>query len=217
MKKILLLEDNPDIVEGLCEYFKDTKFRLMAAESIREARKLLGETDDFKLAVLDIILPDGNGMSFFREDIQPKGIPAIFLTAKDTEDDIVEGLCFGAEDYVSKPFSVRELSARIERVIRRNEGDGEIIVENSVYDMVRKELKVDGKPIRLTPLELKLTDVLYGKKGTVISRELLIDYIWDWTGNDVDDHTVTVYINRIKKKMGADIIKTVKGIGYIVG
>ena len=137
-----------------------------------------------------------------------------FLTAKDEEDDIVRGLNVGAEDYITKPFSTRELMARVNKILLRSIKKSVIKIKNISYDMDKLVLKKDNIIIELTALELKLVNLLFLNINKVVSRNVILDKIWDWTGNYVDDHTVTVYFKRIREKIGTDIITTIKGIGY---
>ena len=166
------------------------------------------------LIILDITLPDGNGFDLFENVIKSLKIPTIFLTAKDEEDDIVKGLDSGAEDYITKPFSTKELLARINRVLLRNKKTSVIKVGDISFDMDKLELFNNSTKIELTALELKLVNLLFLNINKVVSRNTILDKIWEWTGNYVDDHTVTVYFKRIREKMGTDIIITIKGMGY---
>ncbi len=212
--KILLLEDNESIAAGLVYSFKKKEYEPFPAADIRQAVRLLGQHSDIALAVIDVALPDGNGFDFYKKEIKPRNIPAIFLTARDDEDDIVKGLEIGAEDYVTKPFSTKELLARVAKILMRSKQERIVCVKNVAFNMDKQELCTDGRKIELTPLELKITGLLFSNINKVITRNILLDRIWEWTGNDVDDHTVTVYMNRIRDKIGSDIIVTVKGMGY---
>lgn len=143
----------------------------------------------------------------------------IFLTARDEENDIVKGLELGAEDYITKPFSVRELVARVNRVFlrRKNDDSSSVIHAGSIsYDMDKKEATRAGQLISLSSLENRILDLLFTNHDKAVSRNAVLDCIWEATGNDVYDHTVTVYMKRIRAKLGEDVIKTVKGIGYRV-
>lgn len=119
--------------------------------------------------------------------------------------------------YITKPFSVRELKARVNRVFMRQEGKNSVSVlkaKNINYDIEKKEVKKDGEAVSLSSLELRILDLLFCNHNKAVSRDAVIDCIWEATGNDVYDHTVTVYMKRIRQKIGDDVIKTVKGIGY---
>lgn len=171
------------------------------------------------LVLLDVSLPDGNGFDFYSERLEKEKTPVIFLTARDEENDIVKGLELGAEDYITKPFSVRELVARVNRVFLRRKSDdiSSVIHARSIsYDMDKKEARRDGQVIALSSLENRILDLLFTNHDKAVSRNAVLDCIWEATGNDVYDHTVTVYMKRIRAKLGEDVIKTVKGIGYRV-
>ncbi len=212
---ILLVEDNESIVKGLEYSFDKEGFKTVSVDTIRGAREQL-ERDTPDLVVLDISLPDGNGLKLYKNFICELSIPTIFLTAVDEEETVVEGLDMGAEDYITKPFSTKELIARIKKIWARNKKETVKRVEDIEYDLEKMVVSRNGKIIELTSLELKILNLLFQNLGMVITRDTILNKIWEWTGNDVDDHTVTVYIKRIREKLGTDIIKTLKGIGYRV-
>ena len=141
-------------------------------------------------------------------------IPTIFLTAKDDEDDIVKGLEMGAEDYITKPFSVRELIARINKIVIKKKQNSILKIKDIEFDIDKMVVYKEGKEIQLTSLELKILHLLFLNLNKAVTRNYIIDKIWEWTGNDVNDNTVTVYLKRIREKLGSDIIVTIKGIGY---
>lgn len=211
---ILLVEDNKTIIKGLKYSFEKNNYNLIFKNNISDAKKFLA--DDFKLdlIILDIALPDGNGFDLFVNNIKNLNIPTIFLTVKDDEDDIVNGLNIGAEDYITKPFSTKELLARINKVLLRTKKKSTIIVKDIKFDLDKMIVYKNDKKIELTSLEIKLLSLLFTNIGKVVNRNIILDTIWDNTGNDVDDHTVTVYFKRIREKLGTDIIITVKGLGY---
>ncbi len=211
---ILLIEDNISIIKGLIYSLKKNNLNLIYKTNIKEAKEYLINNNNLNLIILDITLPDGNGFDFYQNTIKALKIPTIFLTAKDEEDDIVKGLEIGAEDYITKPFSTKELLARINKVLLRFKKISLIKVKNIVFDMDKVIVYKDNVQIELTPLELKLVSLLFNNIGKTISRVTILDKIWEWTGNYVDDHTITVYLQRIREKIGTNIIKTVKGIGY---
>ena len=225
---ILLIEDNAGIINGLKYALEKESYCFSFCTSLKDARDFIEENNvegkknnvskenakKIDLILLDIMLPDGNGVDFYNREIKKIKIPTIFLTAKDGEDDIVKGLEIGAEDYITKPFSTKELLARIKKVILRNKKENIIVSGNIKFDMYKAEVYKEGTKIELSPLELKILNLLFLKIGSVVTREVLLDKIWEWTGNDVDNHTLTVYLQRIRNKLGTDIIKTVKGVGY---
>ncbi|MCR5609455.1 MAG: response regulator transcription factor [Lachnospiraceae bacterium] len=212
--KLLLIEDNASIIHGLAYSFQSNNYDFIHATNVKDAKELLGKEKDIDVIVLDVTLPDGNGFQLYKEVIKELNIPTIFLTAKDDEDDIVNGFEIGADDYVTKPFSTKELIARVNRIIMRNSKDSTIKIKDVEYDAEKMIVYKEGKVVELTPLELKLVNLLFLNIGKVVSRNTLIDKIWEWTGNDVYDHSITVYLNRIRDKIGKDVIITVKGVGY---
>ena len=211
---ILLVEDTESIIKGLTYSFEKNNYNLTIKTTIKDSKEYLINNSDIDLIILDITLPDGNGFELFENTIKSLKIPTIFLTAKDEEDDIVEGLNVGAEDYITKPFSTKELMARVNRILLRTKKQSIIKIKDISFDMDKLVLTKDTAPIELTALELKLVNLLFNNLNKVVSRNVILDKIWDWTGNYVDDHTVTVYFKRIREKIGTDIITTIKGMGY---
>lgn len=211
---ILLVEDNISIIKGLEYSFIKNNYNLINKTNIKDTTKYLLKNSNVDLLILDITLPDGNGFDFFEETIKPLNIPTIFLTAKDEEDDIVKGLNIGAEDYITKPFSTKELLARVNKILLRIKKKSIIKIKDISFDMDKLVLYKNEKQVDLTALELKLVNLLFININKLVSRNTLLDKIWEWTGNYVDDHTVTVYFKRIREKIGTDIITTVKGLGY---
>lgn len=210
---LLLIEDNENIATGLIYAFKKNNHQLMFLTNVEDAKKFL-QTNTPALIILDVSLPDGNGFDFYENVIKEKKIPVVFLTAKDDENDIVKGLNLGAEDYMTKPFSTKELLARVDKIILRKKLTKSIKVKNITFDFDKMICFRDNEVIELSSLELKIIHLLFNHVGKVVKRATILDRIWDWTGNDVDDHTVTVYLKRIREKLETDIIITVKGIGY---
>ena len=211
---ILLVEDNLNIIKGLKYSFEKNNYNFVYKTSIKDTISYLESNPKIDLFILDITLSDGNGFDLYENNLKELGIPVIFLTAKDSEDDIVKGLTIGAEDYITKPFSTKELLARINRILIRNKKQNIIKVKDIKFDLDRMIVYKNDAVIELTSLELKLLNLLFMNINKVVSRSTILSYIWDWTGNDVDDHTVTVYFKRIREKLDTDIITTVKGIGY---
>lgn len=211
---ILLVEDNQTIIKGLKYSFEKNNYNLIYKTNIKDARKLLTDNLNLDLIILDITLPDGNGFELFENNIKKLNIPTIFLTAKDDEDDIVKGLNIGAEDYITKPFSTKELLARMNKILLRTKKKSVIIVKDIKFDTDKMIVYKNDKILELTSLEIKLLSLLFINIGKVVTRNTILDTIWDNTGNDVDDHTVTVYFKRIREKLGTNIITTVKGLGY---
>lgn len=211
--KIFLVEDNEMVAKGLIYSLEQKGYEVVHRIGAREAKEYLEEvTPD--LVILDISLPDGNGFSLYEKVIRNKKVPTIFLTAKDEEDDIVKGLEMGAEDYITKPFSTKELMARMNKILFRDKNQ-KIKVQNITFDMDKMVVCQDEEQVNLTNLELRILHQLFTNLNKVVTRNELIDKIWEWTGNDVNDNTITVYLKRIRQKLGNNnLITTVKGIGY---
>lgn len=211
---VLLIEDNESIVVGLKYSLEQEKYNVICCTNVRDTIKLLEENKQVDIAIIDISLPDGNGFDLYQDFIKEKNIPSIFLTARDSESDIIKDLELGVEDYMTKPFSVRELLVRLKRNIMKYKNQSIITVEDVSFDFDKMEVSKDGKVIPLTRLELKILHLLFSNLGKVVRRDYIIEKIWEWTSNDVNDNTVTVYMKRIREKIGVDIIITMKGIGY---
>ncbi len=212
--KILLVEDNKSIIKGLEYAFAQNGYDCEYCVSFNEAMQKA--PFNYDIAVLDITLPDGNGFDLFGKIRKYSDLPVIFLTAVDDEDSVVNGLELGADDYITKPFSTRELIARIKRAANKNSKKNIITVSGVTLDLDKTAVFENGKQLELTALEYKLLSLLMQNVGKVVTRELIFEKIWDVSGNFVNDNTLTVYIKRIRKKLDADIIKTVKGMGYQV-
>lgn len=212
--KILLVEDNKSIIKGLEYAFAQNGYSCEYCLSLDEAVRKA--PFNYDVAVFDIMLPDGNGFDLFKKIRRYSDLPVIFLTAVDDEDSVVNGLELGADDYITKPFSTRELIARIKRVANKNSKKNIITVSGVTLDLDKSAVFENGKQLELTALEYKLLSLLMQNAGKVVTRELIFEKIWDVSGNFVNDNTLTVYIKRIRKKLDADIIKTVKGMGYQV-
>ena len=212
---ILLIEDNDTIIKGLTYSLEKNNYELIVKKNVKSAKEyLLNKNLDIALIILDITLPDGDGFSLFTSVIKREKIPTIFLTAKDSEEDIVKGLTLGAEDYLTKPFSSKELLVRMEKILSRYNKNNTITVKDITFDFAKMEVFKNNKLIDLTSLELKILHLLFLNINKVVTRSAILDKIWEWTGNDVDDHTITVYLKRIREKLQTDVIITIKGIGY---
>lgn len=212
--KVLLVEDNLNIAKGLIYALNQNEFEVSHALNVKEAEIKL-KSEKYNIIILDIMLPDGNGFELYEKIKQNYFTPCIFLTAKDDENDIVKGLELGAEDYMTKPFSTRELIARMNKILLKGKSN-KIKVKDITLDLDKLVVSKSEEMINLTALEIKLLTLLFANRGKVIKREYIIEKIWDWTRNDVNDNTVSVYIKRIREKLGSDIIITIKGIGYRV-
>lgn len=221
MKRILLVEDNETIVMGLSYSLEQEGFEIVSSKTRKDAEKIL-ESETINLVLLDVTLPDGNGFDICKYVKQKLDIPVIFLTAQDEETSVVVGLDLGADDYVIKPFRTRELISRINSVLRRY-GKKEDITNIIQYKNIRidttsAKVYKDEKEIIFTSLEYKILLMLFTNQNKLITREQLLEKIWDIAGNFVNDNTLTVYIKRIREKLEDEsIIKTVRGLGYRIG
>jgi two-component system, OmpR family, response regulator VicR len=214
MKKILLVEDNYAITMGLKYLLESNNFEFNNVSLIKEAKEIL-LLNNFDLIILDITLPDGDGFSLCKYIKEKYNIPIIILTAKDEEKDVVMGFDLGADDYVIKPFRNQELLSRINYFFKNNNSNV-INIKSLKIDTLGRRVYVNDKEILLTSLEYNLLLYLCENSNQVITREQIFDRIWDQNDNYVNDNTLTVYIKRIREKLGIDIIKTIKGIGYRV-
>lgn len=212
--KVLLVEDNYSITKGLVYALEQNEYEVKNAKTISEATKFLKE-EKFNIIILDVMLPDGNGFDFYKIIKENYFTPTIFLTAKDDEDDIVNGLELGADDYMTKPFLIRELIARMNKILSKSKSN-KIKIKDISIDLDKMLVYKNEKEISLTALETKLLIYMFSNAGKILKRECIIEKIWDWTRNDVNDNTISVYIKRIREKLDTDIIVTIKGIGYMV-
>ena len=219
---ILLVEDNETITMGLKYSLEQENFQVDVAPNIVTALAKI-EKQEYELFLLDIALPDGEGYEICKYIKEKGNYPVIFLTAKDEETDVVQGLDMGADDYVIKPFRTRELISRIKSVLRRyqkeTKHENQIKLKNILIDIDTARVYKNGEEVILTSLEYKILLYLLSNKNIIITREKLLDQIWDIAGNFVNDNTLTVYIKRIREKLDdkdAKIIETVRGIGYRV-
>lgn len=217
--RILIVEDNEAIAEGLKLSLECENFNVNICTSINSAKSELLK-NIYNLVVLDILLPDGDGIEFCKYIKENMEIPVIFLTAKDAENDIIKGLNIGAEDYIVKPFRIGELVARINNAFRKYKDDDDIlIIRNITIDRTNMIVSKNGKEIQLTSLEWRILNMLLNSIGNTISREKLLNLACDIKGNFINDNSLTVYVKRIREKLEDDInnpqiIKTIKGIGY---
>lgn len=216
MKTILLIEDNEMIRKGLDYLFMQNDFLLLSADTLKKAKETI-QNKKFDLIILDVTLPDGDGFLFYKDMKKMIHVPVIFLTAKDLEDDIVTGLELGASDYIVKPFRNRELILRINNALKLNTLENNLLhIKDIVIDKDSMKVTRENKEIGFTTLEYKIFLLLIENQNRIVTRETILDKIYNESGNYVNDNTLTVYIKRIREKLGVDIIKTIKGIGYRV-
>ena len=210
---LLLVEDDAVLRGGLSELFTREGYRVIEAGSVREARQKKDET--VQAIVLDVGLPDGDGVSLCREwRGQGETLPILFLTAKDEEFDVVRGLDAGGNDYVTKPFRMQELLSRV-RVLLRGSQMKKAALSRSGFDLdeTRMQILKDGEALPLTLTEYKILTMLLESKA-VTPRERLLQVLWDDDGKFIDDNTLSVHMSRLREKVGADHIRTVRGVGY---
>ena len=218
MIHILLVEDDAAIITMLSEFLSGEGFRVSSAEGQRRAAELM-ETETPDLALVDITLSDGNGFAVCAQ-AKEHGIPVIFLTASGDEYSVVTGLDMGADDYIAKPFRPRELVSRIRSVLRRCGKTGSVIkIGELEVDTNKAVITREKEVLYLSALEYKLLLVFLNNRGFVLSRERLLEEIWDSSGEFVNDNTLTVYIKRLREKLEQDpqkpkYIKTIRGLGY---
>ena len=218
MTRILLVEDDFAIVHSLQEYLNLEGFTSDYANGQKEAEELL-KTKQYQLLLLDVSLKDGDGFAVcnIAQKIQ---LPVIFLSASSDEETVVRGLNIGADDYITKPFRPKELLSRIKNVLRRHEGHQTIILLDDIQvDTEKAIVKKKDTAINLSALEYKLLTLFIDHRGKLLTRDQLLDEIWNIAGDFVNDNTITVYIKRLREKIEDDptnpkIIKTVRGLGY---
>ena len=218
MDRLLLVEDDPTLVRMLTEFLTAENFRVTSVTGQREACEKL-ETQNPDLTLVDISLADGNGFAVCAQ-AKELGVPVIFLTASGDEYSVVTGLDMGADDYISKPFRPRELVSRIRSVLRRaGKRQSIICLGNLVVDTNKGTVARNGQDVYLSALEYRLLLVFLNNRGQVLTRDKLLEEIWDCAGDYVGDNTLTVYIKRLREKIEADpqnptLIKTIRGLGY---
>lgn len=219
-EKILLVEDNEAIILGLDYLFAQENISYEVVRTKKDAINFLKEKS-YDLVILDIGLPDGNGYDICEFIKKTYTIPVIFLTAKDEEDNIVQGLDMGADDYIIKPFRNKELISRIKNILKRNKKENDIIkIRNVVINQTNGKVFVNNEEVILTKLEYKILVNLFNNKNRLVTRDEILNDIWDTAGNFVNDNTLTVYIKRIREKINdkdGKIIETVRGMGYRIG
>ena len=219
MSRILLLEDDTMIASGILYALETEGYETNHATRIKDARSLI-EHYNFDLAIIDMQLPDGTGFDV-SEIFKNNATPVIFLTVVDDENTIVRAFDEGAQDYIVKPFRIRELLARVRRILSANIKNGEkdniIYMGHAAIHTDEAKVYVNDKSIELTALEYRLLLIFASNKGILLTRQQILDKIWDADGNFVEDNTLTVYVKRLREKLGEAIhIETVRGMGYRV-
>ena len=217
--QIVIVEDDKDLGAGLCKALKDDSRSIVSCEDLKSAREQIFLTKP-ALILLDINLPDGNGLDLVREIREKKlSYPVILLSANDTDSDIVKGLELGADDYVTKPFSLSVLRARVNTQLRKSEPltVGEVVSIGAYsFDFARMIFSIDGEEVSLSKTEQRLLKMLVSNRGITLSRDDLIDRLWTDGAEYVDENALSVAIKRLRDKLKAkDYIKTVYGLGYM--
>lgn len=221
--KIFLLEDDDAIGIGLTYSLENEGYTVTLAKNVKDALKIIVE-ESFALYILDLTLPDGSGYDVCKKIKEIGDLPVIFLTAFDDEVNVVMGFDMGADDYISKPFRVKELLVRIKSVLRRynrESPDGIVKIKNLLINTNEAKVYKNNAEIILTAMEYRLLLILLNNRGSVLSRNQLLENIWDIGGDFVEDNTLTVYIKRLRDKIEDDptkpvFIKTVRGLGYVI-
>lgn len=217
MQKILLLEDDKSLNKGISLKLSREGYQVLAAYTIREAEKIF-EKEEIDLVISDITLPDGNGLDFGKIVREKSNVLLIYLTAMDQEIDIVNGYDTGADDYITKPFSVNILTSKVNAFMRRlhEKKDSEVLLSGDIEVSVKEmQVKKAGKLILLSKTELQLLIYLLENAGNILSKESILNKVWGLDGQFVDDNTVTVNISRLKNKLETEYIANVRGLGYL--
>lgn len=222
MAQLLLVEDDVLLGEGVKSALEQDGHAVALAHNAAQAQKLW-QAVRFDLCLLDIRLPDGSGLDLCAEFRQTRDTPIIFLTANDADEDVVRGFQMGGDDYVTKPFAPEVLRQRVLAVLRRTRGTAQIVRDQELeIDLERQTVRRQGETIRLTATEWKLLERLVRSRGRVLTRNMLLEQIWDAEGSFVDENTLSVHIRRLRQKLEPDprnprYIVTVFGLGYTFG
>ena len=221
MKNILLIEDDENISFGIKRYLDKRDFNVEIGKDISMGKAKF--KIDYDLIILDMNLPDGSGYDFLRFVKSKSNIPVIFLTVKNEDDEIVKGLGLGADDYITKPFKLSILEARINTVLRRVKRDislDDVIFSNDIK-LIKSQTKVlkQGEEIFLTGREYRLLEMFMENKDQTLTRRFILEKLWDIDGDFINDNTLTVAIKRLREKIEYNpnkpkILKTIRGIGY---
>lgn len=218
-EKILIIEDDADLLEGLSFSFGSDNYEVVGVGTKKEGMEEL-ECNAYDIVILDCNLPDGSGFELCKYVRKYSDIPIVMLTARDTELDEIKALELGANDFMSKPFSLGVLKARVKRILRESAGVTRLVSNRIAVEKNTCKVYKNNKEIVLSKLEYKLLLYLMENKNHVLSKEQILDYVWDSDGRYVDENTVSVNISRLRAKMEDDaahpvLIKTVHGVGYL--
>lgn len=212
--QILLVEVNIAIAKGIIYALDNANFQVTLASTITEALKKI-KYNSYALAIIDIMLPDGNGFDLCQIIKENSETKVLFLTAKDEEEDILKGLLLG-DEYLTKPFRINELILRIKNLLNKKDHNDIIKYHDLIINLDKKEVTKNNVSLNLTALEYKIFLYFINNQARIITKEKILDLIFNESSHYVNDNTVVVYIKRIRKKVGDDLIKTKKGLGYYV-
>ena len=212
--QILLVEDNIAIAKGIIYALDNVNFQVTLASTITEALKKI-KYNSYALAIIDIMLPDGNGFDLCQIIKENSETKVLFLTAKDEEEDILKGLLLG-DEYLTKPFRINELILRIKNLLNKKDHNDIIKYHDLIINLDKKEVTKNNVSLNLTALEYKIFLYFINNQARIITKEKILDLIFNESSHYVNDNTVVVYIKRIRKKVGDNLIKTKKGLGYYV-
>lgn len=222
MKRILLVEDDADLIDGLEYAFRKNGFEPVLARSEREALERVSE-GRYDLLLLDVTLGDGSGFNVCREARKTSSVPIVFLTASDGETSVVKGLDIGGDDYVTKPFRLTELFARVNAVLRRTRPETtreSVLISNGIsLNVPERQATIGNERLELTAAEFRLLRLFMENKNAVLERDRILSLLWDSSGAFIDDNTLSVHVNRLRGKIERDpscptSLVTVRGVGY---
>ena len=222
MNHVLLVEDDLSIIDGLEFSLQKNGFNVDIARTVKEAFLALNDKT-YDLLILDLALPDGSGFEICKKVRRSSHVPIIFLTASDEEVNIVMGLDMGGDDYVTKPFKLNELISRINALLRRsklsNSAQHELASNGITIKLLENRVWKNNREIELTASEYRLLCLLMQHPGSILTREMILDRLWDHNGNFIDDNTLSVYVRRLREKIEDDpdnplFLLTARGLGY---
>lgn len=220
MSKILVVEDDAMLNSGLCYNLELDGYQAVPAYDAAAALEKI-KNESFDLVILDINLPDGDGFELCKKIRAVRDTPVIFLTARDLEADVMKGFDLGADDYVTKPFSINIFRKKVAAVLKRSkkrEGPNLYACGDLVIDFDKLTASVGGRPVILTPNEYKILKIFTGNPGVLLTRQVMLEKLYDVDANFVDEHALTVNVNRLRSKIetgGRKYVRTVYGMGYV--